>query len=184
MTSSARSVELRESPALLQILEPGDRIVASMVASEGSWLLVSTLVTLVLVLAFFLVIVTTHDAYVIFPVLIVAGVANVAVQSRRKVYFVVVTERQLICYGAARFGWRLTRLLFTAPLAAGHVTVGGATPLGKSVRYSGFGPQRQGLHVYVGNRSAGDLEGVLAALRGGGATVGGPHKRDCAAGRD
>jgi hypothetical protein len=174
VTSSVRSVELRKNPALLQILEPGDRIVAGMVASEGSWLLISTLVTLVLVLAFFLAAVITHDAHVYLPLLIASGVVSTAVQSRQKVYFVVITERELICHGLARFAWRLTRLLFTAPLPAAHVTVGAQTPLGKSVRYRGPGPQRQGLHLYVGNRSAGDLEEVLAALQTGGASVAGP----------
>ena len=53
------------------------------------------------------------------------------------------------------------------------MTVGGQTPLGKSVRYSGPGPQRQGLRLIVGNRSAGDLKDVLAALQSGGASVAG-----------
>ena len=176
MTSSVRSIELRNSPALLQILEPGDRIVAGMVASEGFWLLISTLVTPVLVLAFFLAAVITHDAHVYVPLLIAAVVVNTAVQSRQKPYFVVVTERELICHRLARFAWRLTRLLFTAPLPAAHVTVGAQTPLGKSVRYWGPGPQRQRLHLYVGSRSAGDLEEVLAALQAGGASVAGPSQ--------
>lgn len=173
MTSSVRSVELRESPALRQILEPGDRIVAGTVASEGLWLLISTLVTLILVLTFFLAAVITRDAHVYLPILIASAVVNAAVQSRQKIYFVVVTERQLICQRLSRLTGRLTRLLFTAPLAAAHVTAGGQTPLGKSVRYSGPGPHRQGLHLYVGNRSAGDLEEVLAALQAGGASVAG-----------
>ena len=168
-----RSVELKKSPALLQTLDPGDRIVAGMVASEGWWLLVSTLVTLILVLTFFLAAVITRDAHVYVPILIASAVVNAAVQSRQKVYFVVVTERQLICHRLSRFTWRPTRLLFTAPLAAAHVTVGGQTPLGQPVRYSGPGPQRQGLHLHVGNRSAGDLEEVLAALQAGGASVAG-----------
>jgi hypothetical protein len=174
VTSSARSAELRENPALLQILEPGDRIVAGMVATEGFWLLISTLVTAVLVLAFFLAAAITHDAHVYVPLLIASAVVNTALQSRQKVYFVVVTERQLICHGLSRFAWRLTRLLFTAPLPGAHVTVGAQTPLGKAVRYTGPGLQRQGLRLWVGNRSAGDLEDVLAALQTGGASVAGP----------
>ena len=50
--SRARIVELRQSPALLQILESGDRVVAGMVASEAFWLLVNTLFSLILTLAF------------------------------------------------------------------------------------------------------------------------------------
>lgn len=173
MTSSARSVELRESPALLQILEPGDRAVAGMVASEGFWLLVSTLFSVILALAFFLATVITRSVNVALLILIPSGVVSAALWTRAKVYFVVVTERQLICYRMARFAFRLTRLLFTAPLAATQVTVGGQTPLGKSVRYSRRDTQQQNLHLYVGNQSAGDLDEVLAAIGAGGASVAG-----------
>ena len=107
----------------------------------------------------------TRSANAALLILISSGVVSAALWTRAKAYFVVVTERQVICYRMSRYAWRLTKLLFTAPLAATQVTVGGQTPLGKSVRYRRRYTEQHNVHLYVGNRSAGDLDEVLRKQR-------------------
>jgi len=171
--SGTRNLELRESPAVRGIVQPGDRIVASTLAFRRSWPL-ATIMAVVLALAFFLVAVLTRDVRVTLPLVLAFIVVNLAMQSRQKFYFVGITEHVLACHKVSRLGGRATRLLFTAPLPTAHVTVGSQTPLGWSVRCSGPDPGGQCLRLFVGKRSAEDLDEVLGALRAGGASVTGP----------
>ena len=177
MTSIERNIKLRESQTLSRVL--GEQVVATLGGLEWSWFLASTLTVLVFVAALVLTVTLTHDAGVYLPLFLAFVIVNAAVQSLQKVCFVGVTERSIgvtqrpfYLYILTLFVNRPARRMFTAPLAAAHVTAR-SHPLGWSVRYDGPGPRGQSLRLQVGNRSFGDLEEVLAALRAGGASVDG-----------
>jgi hypothetical protein len=163
----------KENPALLSVLEPGDRVVATMRAAQRFWLVVGRLVSFVLAVAWFLAVVLTRENFAVaVPLFIAVAAVNLAVWGRQKPYFIAVTERLLICHGVTPLRGTPTRLLFTAPLSAVDVTVGGRNPLlGTSVRYRGPGAPPQGLNLVVGSRSEEFLDLALIALRAGGATV-------------
>lgn len=163
----------RENPALLSVLEPGDRVVATMRAAERFWLVLGTLVSVVLAVAWFLAVVLTHESFAVaVPLFIVVGAVNLVVWSRQRPYFIAVTERLVVCHGVTWFRGRPTRLMFTAPLSAVSVTVGGRNSvLGTPLRYTGPGVPSRGLHLIVGRRSEEFLGLVIAALRAGGASV-------------
>jgi hypothetical protein len=163
----------KDNPALLSVLEPGDRIVATMRATERFWVVLGTLVSVVLAAAWFVVVILTHQNFAVAVVLfLVVGGLNLAVWSRQRPCFFAVTERLLVCHGVTWPRGRPTRLLFTAPLSAVSVSVGGRNPLlGIPFRYSGPGVRSDGLNLVVGRRSEEFLGLVLAALRAGGANV-------------
>jgi hypothetical protein len=170
----------KENPALLSVLEPGDRVVATMRAAERFWLVAGRLVSVALAAAWFVAVVLTHENFAVaVPLFIVAAAVNLLVWSRQKPYFIAVTERLLICHGVTSLRGTPTRLLFTAPLPTVGVTVGGRNPLlGIPVRYSGPGAPARGLNLVVGRRSEEFLDLVLTALRAGGATVTDPLGAD------
>jgi hypothetical protein len=163
----------KENPALLSVLEPGDRVVATVRAAERFWLAVGRAASVTLAAAWFVAVVLTHENFAVaVPLFIAVAVVDLVVWSRQKPYFFAVTERLLICHGVTSLRGTPTRLLFTAPLSTVSVTVGGRNPLlGIAVRYSGPGAPSRGLNLVVGRRSEEFLDMVLTALRAGGARV-------------
>jgi hypothetical protein len=163
----------RDNPAFLSVLEPGDRIVATMRATERSRLVAARLGSLALGVAWVLAVVLTHENLVVaLPLVVVTAALNLALWSRQHSYFIAVTERLFICHGVTWFRGRPTRLAFTAPLPEVSLTVGGSTAfLGTSVSYKGPGVPAQGLTLIVGSRSEEFVGLVLTALRAGGASV-------------
>jgi hypothetical protein len=162
----------RDNPAFLSVLEPGDRIVATMRVVERSRQVLAAWGSLALGVAWLGAVVLTRNFAVAVPLVIVTGAVNLALWSRQKPYFIAVTERQFICHGVTWLRGRPTRLAFTAPLPGVSLTVGGKNPwLGTSVLYKGHGVEPQGLNLLVGPRSEEFLDLVLAALRAGGASV-------------
>jgi hypothetical protein len=162
----------RDNPAFLAVLEPGDRVVATMRAVERSRQVLAAWGSLVLGVAWLAAVVLTRNFAVAVPLIIVTIAVNLALWSRQKPYFIAVTERQFICHGVTWLRGRPTRLAFTAPLPDVSLTVGRKNPwLGTSLWYKGPGVPPQGLNLAVGPRSEEFLDLVLAALRAGGASV-------------
>jgi hypothetical protein len=166
----------KENPALLSVLEPGDRVIATMRAAERFWLATGRLLSVLLAVTWFGVVVGTHENFAVsVPLFVVVAAVNLVVWSRQRPCFIAVTERLLICYGVTSLRGTPTRLLFTAPLPDVAVTVGGRNPmLGTPVRYTGPGAPARGLNLIVGSRSEEFLDLVLTALQAGGATVTAP----------
>jgi hypothetical protein len=169
----------RLGPALYQVMEPGDHIVAGTLAMTGpspAW---------ELFLALPVLIGTTAAAEGLFssfsppqllgPVFVfVPFLLALPLQLSRKQVFVAVTQRQLICYGMSKLGNEPSRLLFSTPLASVRMTrLGGRMPNWRAVRYSGPGADGSGLRLNVSNRWRRDLNELLAALQAGGAAVDG-----------
>jgi hypothetical protein len=163
----------KENPAILSVMEPGDRIIATMRGTERFRLVLGMLASVVLGVGWFLAVVFSHENFAVaVPVFIVAAAVNLVVWSRQKPCFVAITERLLICHGVTWLVGKPTRLLFTAPLPTVSVTTGNRNPLlGTAFRYHGPGVSSRGLNLTVGSRSEEFLGLVLAALRAGGATV-------------
>lgn len=162
----------RDNPAFLSVLEPDDRIVATIRAVERSRQVLAAWGSLALGAAWVVAVVLTREIEVALPLAIVTGAVNLALWSRQKPYFIAVTERQFICHGVTWLRGRPTRLAFTAPLPAVSLTVSGKNPwLGTLVSYQGPGVPPQGLNLIVGSRSEEFLDPMLTALRAGGASV-------------
>lgn len=163
----------KENPAIRSVMEPGDRIVATMRGTERSRQILGMLVTVVLGVGWFLAVVSSNENFAVaVPVFIAAAAVNLVVWSRQKPCFIAITERLLICHGVTWLLGKPTRLLFTAPLPAVNVTVGNRNPLlGTAFRYHGPGVPSRGLNLTVGSRSEEFLGLVLPALRAGGASV-------------
>jgi len=163
----------RDNPAFLSVLEPGDRIVATMRAAERFRVVLGSLVSVAFAVAWFLAVLFTHENFAVaVPLFVVAVAVNLALWSRQQRCFIAVTERLFICHGVTWLRGKPTRLLFSAPLPEVSLKVGGKNSLlGTPVSYKGPGAPPQGLNLIVGNRSEEFLELVLAALRAGGASV-------------
>jgi hypothetical protein len=163
----------KDNPAIQAVLEPGDRIVATMRVVERSRLVIATLGSLIFIAGWAVAAIFTRaDFPVILPLFVACCAVNLWLWSRQHPYFIAVSERLLICHGVTWLLGRPTRLLFTAPLPAVSVTVGGKNPfLGTFVRYRGPGVPPPGTNLVVGTRSEEYLGLVLPALRAGGASV-------------
>src|SRR5262249_44221601 len=149
-----------------------DRIVATMRAAERSRVVLASLGSVTLIGGWCLAAGLTRNFAVIVPLLVAASAVNLWLWSRQHAYFIAVSERLLICHGVTWLIGRPTGLLFTAPLPAVSMTVGGKNPfVGTSVRYRGPGVPPQGLNLVVGPRSEEFLGSTLPALRKGGASV-------------
>lgn len=161
----------RFDPAIARLLEPGDRIVAGLRASDKGRRIAALVTGTLLPAAWFVVAVLTRDVLVALVVLVAVAGVNVAVQSRQKVYFLGVTQRQVICRGLSHIRGRPTRLAFSAPLATVTVHAGSDSWLGRTVRFSGPGVRPQGMQLIVGPRSGDYLDLLLSVAGERGASV-------------
>lgn len=169
----------RVGPALYQVMEPGDEIMAGALAITGpspAWDLLLGLSALAGVAAGAAGLFSSFSPpQLLGPVLVfVPFLFAWPLQLRRRPVFVAVTQRQFICCRMSRLGYEPSRLLFSAPLSAVRMTaLGGRVPNWEAVRYSG-----PGLRFNVSRRWRRDLNEVLAALQvGGGAVDGMPPSR-------
>jgi hypothetical protein len=162
----------KDNPAIQAVMEPGDRIVATLRVAERSRVVLASVGSLVLIAGWCLAAVLTRNFAVSVPLLIASGALNWWLWGRQHAYFIAVTERLFVCHGVTWLTGKPTRLLFTAPLPEVSVAVRGKNPfVGTSVRYQGPGAPPQGLNLVVGTRSEQYLGLILPALRAGGASV-------------
>lgn len=172
-------VKSRVGPALYQVMEPGDQIMAGTLAITGpstAWDLLPVLPGLAGSAAGAAGLFSSFS----FPDVAAAGLGVVPyllalpLQFWRRPVFVAVTQRQLICYRMSRLGNEPSRLLFCAPLAGVRMTsLSGGMPPWRSVRYSGPGADGRSLRFNVRGRWREDLNEVLTTLQAGGAAVDG-----------
>jgi hypothetical protein len=186
-----KMVKQRVGPALYQVMEPGDQIIAGTWAQTGPSPLVDTLASLPF-LAVWL-----HQIIAGGPVpdpgrgllslmtfladSAVGGLLPLALLIWRRPVFIAVTQRQLICYGLTRLTSEPARLLFTAPLAAVRIRPGLRVLGCRSVRYDGPGAGQRPLRLSVSARWRHDLDQVLTAVQAGGAIVQGRQPAAAAA---
>jgi hypothetical protein len=173
-------VKRRVGPALYQVMEPGDQIMAGALATTGPsaiWDLLLTLPVLAGTVASGVGLFGSFNPpQLIGPFLVfVPFLLAWPLQLRRKPVFIAVTQRQFICYRMSRLGNEPSSLLFSAPLAAVRMTsLRGRMPLWVSVRYSGPGADDHGLRLNTKSHWRKDLNKVMTALQAGGAAVDGP----------
>ena len=173
------AIKRRVSPALYQVMEPDDQIMAGALAMTGpspAWDALLALPALAGGIAGAAGLFGSFSPpQVIGPVLVfIPFLVAWPLQLSRKPVFVAVTQRQFICYAMSRFGNEPSRLLFSAPLEAVRVTnLGGRVPNWRAVRYSGPGADCRGLRFNVSRRWRRDLNEVLAAPQVGPAAVDG-----------
>jgi hypothetical protein len=168
------SLRARVSPALFAATEPGDQVVADMLAQTGPTMAIDLALSLIVVaggLAESAVLIwrLVHGYGGTDPLggaLIFAGLLGAALALRRKQVFLVVTRRQFICFGLGRSG-TASRLMFAVPIQSGSITrtrwsVRYTGPDGKTIRFN-TNP--------LARRWRGDVGEVVAALEAGGPTI-------------
>jgi hypothetical protein len=170
VASRRSTVKRKVGPALYQVMEPGDQIIAGTLAMSGigPWLEMLFLPLAILILALSLAVFSDGAT----PVWsgMAALLTLVRLATRRPV-FVAVTQRQLICY---RMSWNYepVRLSFCAPLPTVRVTsLRRPAPRWRTVRYDGPGADKGSLRLNVFGGWRPDLDEVLAALQAAGARV-------------
>jgi hypothetical protein len=169
----------RVGPALYQVMEPGDQIVAGALAMTGptpAWDLLFALPALIGgTIAAEGLFSSFGPPQPLGPIFVfVPFLFALPLQLSRKPVFVAVTQRQFICYRMSRFGNEPSDLLFRTPLEAVRMTrLGGRVPNWRAVRYSGPGAEGSSVRFNVSNRWRRDLDDVLTALQAGGAAVDG-----------
>jgi hypothetical protein len=175
MAMRRKVIKQRVGPALYQVMEPGEEIMAGLLAIEGLPPLLDLIVALPLV-TFSLASIDTGRSGFGVGVGLLGSLLTLATQFLRRPVFMAVTQRQLICYRLSRFGSEPVRLLFCAPLTAVRLTGGGHGILRwKSVRYSGPGAEGRPWRLNVYGNWREDLGEVMPALQVGGAAVEGGH---------
>jgi hypothetical protein len=177
---SRKTVKHRVGPALHELLQPGDRIVAGFVAYPS--------------------ISPNWDALWAFPSLLIAGLVSwdiahppasgarnpteglvlivgpqlVSMVLRlirvcRPPLFIAVSEQQFICYYLSRIGSEPVRPRFCTPLTATRLTRRPAWILPwRSVRFSGAGTGGKDIRLYIHWTWRQDLRELLAAVQAGG----------------
>ena len=183
-------VKRRVGPALYQVMEPGDQIMAGASAITGpslAWDMFLPLPALAGGVAGAVGLFSSlSPPQMLGPVLVFVPLLFAwPLQFWRKPVFVAVTQRQFICYRMSRFGNEPSCLLFSAPLAAVRVTnLGSRMPNWGSVKYCGPGVDGRSLRLNGSRRWRKDLNEVLIALQVGGAAVDGipPKSTPTAAG--
>jgi hypothetical protein len=168
------TIKRRVGPALYQVMEPGDQIIAGTWASAGpgpaSDLLAGVAGTVFF--AFLSVDVFSHPYGSSSVTIVGPSLLPLLLQLLRRPVFIAVTQRQLICYRMSRMSNQPSRLLFSAPVAAVRMTrLPARAPYWKSARYLGPGTDGRGLRLNVNGRWRQDLNEVLWALQAGGAVV-------------
>jgi hypothetical protein len=172
-------VKRRVGPALYQVMEPGDQIIAGTLAMSGYSPAWDVLAALPSVAGGIAGVVGLFSNYAASPGPSVAGLGLgtfllSSVQLRRRPVFLAVTQQQFICYRLSKVGNEPTRLLFRAPLASVRMASPGSwAPRWRSVRYSGPGAGDRGLRLNVHGHWRKDFDEVLAALHASGAAVDG-----------
>jgi hypothetical protein len=171
------TVKRRVGPALYQVMEPGDQIIAGALAMSGyspAWDLLAAVPSLAGGVVGSVGLFSNYTASP-GPTLAGLGLGSFilsSLQLQRRPVFVAVTQRQFICYRLSRVGSEPTRLLFRTSLASVRMaSLGSWAPRWRSVRYSGPGAGDRGLRLNVHGRWRKDLDEVLAALQATGAAV-------------
>lgn len=167
MAVRRNTVKRSVGPALYQVMEPGDLIIAGTLAVTGPtpWLEALGAVPIVVAVAGITTGVTLE------PFWQFCNLALLVLAFTRRPVFVAVTQRQLICYRLSRMNNAPVRLLFCAPLVSTRVTyLGRSWPRWRSFRYDGPGAEGRSLRLNVVGRWRQDLDEVLTAVQtqGGG----------------
>jgi hypothetical protein len=168
-----KTIKRTVGPALYQVMEPGDQIIAGTFASAGlgPWLDMAGFATSTVLLAVGFP-GTAPGTSPEFLWYLAPNLLPLVMVFMRKPVFVAVTQRQLICYRLSRMDNEPARPLFCAPLLAVRVTsLGRSMPGWRSVRYDGPGAEGRSLRLNVHGRWRRDLDEVLAALQAQGASV-------------
>jgi hypothetical protein len=166
-----KTIKLQVEPALREVMEPDDEIMAGMLAMAGLSPLTEIMVSLPVIVFTFAGIGAGRDILGIWITLLGSWL-TLAITLRRRSVFVAVTQRQLICCRLAKFGNEPVRPLFCTPLTAVRITGTGRRTLSwKSVRYIGPGAKDRGMQFHVYRSWLKDLAEVLTALETGGAAV-------------
>jgi hypothetical protein len=169
----------RVGPALYSVLEPGEVIVAGVLADAGPRPSLDMLAALA---AIGVGIAGTFDLLgsgltpgartVLGIVSFTAWLAPAVAAMMRKPVFAAVTQRSLICYRLSRFGHDPVRLLFRAPPDAVHLTDSARRGrLWSAVRYRGPGASKRAVRLSIAWYWRQDLHQVLTALQFAGAAV-------------
>jgi hypothetical protein len=168
------NVRARVSPALFAAMEPGDQVVADMLAQTGPTLGIDLAVSLILVvggladgaLLIWRIVHGYGSADPLGGALIFGGLLAAVLALRRKQVFLVVTRRQFICFGLGRSG-TASRLMFAVPIQSGSIT-----RTRWSVRYTG--PDGRTIRFNtnpLARRWRGDVGEVAAALQASRSTI-------------
>jgi hypothetical protein len=175
MAVRRKVIRQRVGPALYQVMEPGDEIMAGMLAMAGLPPLLDMIVGLPIA-TFSLASISTGGDMTGGGIGFAGFLLTLSMQFLRRPVFVAVTQRQLICYRLARIGNEPVRLLFRAPLTMVRLTGNSRSALRwRSVRYSGPGAERGSLRLNVYGNWRQDLGEVMTALQLGGAAVEAGH---------
>jgi hypothetical protein len=168
----------RIGPALYSAMEPGDDVVAGVLAEAGSGPRLDLLAGLI---AVSMAIVGVYDlsgsglsriAGLDFGTMnLIVWLLTALTFVARKPVFVAVTQRSLICYRVSRLGRSPVQLLFRVPPSSVRITGSGRGLLRSSVRYSGPGAGENGLRLTVLRFWRGDLDEVLTTLQLAGAAI-------------
>jgi hypothetical protein len=174
--SQRMRIRARVSPALYSAMEPGDQVVADMVAQTGPSIAIDLAVSLCLVLASLadLALCTWRlvhgegGADPLGATAIFGGVLALVPLWLRKPVFVVVTRRQVFCYRLNRFDTSGTprEMMFAVSLPSASIT-----RTRWSLRYTG--PDGKAIRFNSGwtRKSRQDLNDVVAALEASGNMV-------------
>src|ERR1022692_743440 len=168
----------RIGPALYSVMEPGDDVVAGVLAETGPGPRFDLLaglasVGLAIVSLYYLSgpglnrVAGLDLSAVSFIGWLVTALISVA----RKPVYIAVSQRSLICYRVSRLDHAPVRLLFRAPPGSVRITGSGPGLLRSSVRYSGPGAGEHGLRLTTRRPWRGDLDEVLTTLVLAGAAV-------------
>jgi hypothetical protein len=171
MAISRSVIRQQAGPALYQVMEPGDEIMAGLLAKTGLPPLLDSIAVLAPVAVAFAGIIPGRSMTFIWAGSL-PSLATVAIPFLHRPVFVAVTREQLICYQLSRIRNKPVRLMFRAPLTLVRLTGTSRSVLRwRSVRYSGPGAERRMLRLNVYGAWRADLAGAVTALQVGGAAV-------------
>jgi hypothetical protein len=171
-------VKGRIGPALYSVMEPGDDVLAGVLAESGPGPRFDLLAGLASV---GLAIVSLYDlsgpglnrvaGLDLSAVSFIGWLVTALISVARKPVFIAVTQRSLICYRVSRLDHSPVRLLFRGPPSSVRITGSGRGLLRSSVRYTGPGAGEHGLRLTIRRPWRCDLEAVLTTLQLAGAAV-------------
>jgi hypothetical protein len=164
------------SPELNSVMEPGDQVVADMLAQTGPSVAIDLAVSLCLVIAGLGAIALSTWRLVhgeggtdwLGGVAVVGGLLALVPQWLRRQVFVVITRRQVICYrlGRSDTSGIPRQMMFAVPIQSGffarsHWSLRYTGPDGKAIRFNSGWTRK----------SRQDLNNVVAALEASGSVV-------------
>ena len=153
------------------MMEPGDEIMAGLLAKTGLPPLLDSIAVLAPVAVAFAGIIPGGSMTFIWAGSL-PSLATIAIPFLRRPVFVAVTQRELICYRLSRIRNKPVRLMFRAPLTLVRLTGTSRSVLRwRSVRYSRPGAERRMLRLNVYGAWRADLAEAVTALQVGGAAV-------------